>query len=191
MEQNRRNIFAANYGWIAALPYPPCRWFSLRVRSGLGFTPFSKANQSFSSPHKHRKFRNGDRVVAAKFIRVHIRRRRRYAAQYSAFRVITFRVRDGAFRNNVADRTAFFFFFFLLSYAIQCGYGTHAREYNRREEISRESNVLGNNRCDGELDRRKDIFDDINCVVWMWVVSFVLLYLNSRLFLQNITNKER
>lgn len=112
MEQNRRNIFAANYGWIAALPYPPCRWFSLRVRSGLGFTPFSKANQSFSSPHKHRKFRNGDRVVAAKFIRVHIRRRRRYAAQYSAFRVITFRVRDGAFRNNVADRTAFFFFFF-------------------------------------------------------------------------------
>lgn len=112
MEENRRNIFAANYGWIAALPYPPCRWFSLRVRSGLGFTPFSKANQSFSSPHKHRKFRNGDRVVAAKFIRVHIRRRRRYAAQYSAFRVITFRVRDGAFRNNVADRTAFFFFFF-------------------------------------------------------------------------------
>ena len=117
MEENRRNIFAANYRWIAALPYPPRRWFTLRVRSGLGFTPFSKANQSFSSPHKHRKFRNGDRVVAAKFIRVHIRRRRRrYAAQYSAFRVITFRVRDGAFRNNVADRTAFFFFFFFFCY---------------------------------------------------------------------------
>lgn len=116
------------------LPYPPCRWFSLRVRSGLGFTPFSKANQSFSSPHKHRKFRNGDRVVAAKFIRVHIRwrcRRRRYAAQYSAFRVITFRVRDGAFRNNVVDRTAFFFFFFLLLLSLsQCGYGIYSHAGN-------------------------------------------------------------
>lgn len=176
MEENRKNIFAANYRWIAALPYPPRRWFTLRVRSGLGFTPFSKANQSFSSPHKHRKFRNGDRVVAAKFIRVHIRRRRRrYAAQYSAFRVITFRVRDGAFRNNVADRTAFFFFFFFLlplSFP-QCGYGIHAREYNRREEISRGSNILGNDCCEIELDRRKDIFNErINCVVWIWVVFF-------------------
>lgn len=137
------------------LPYPPCRWFSLRVRSGLGFTPFSKANQSFSSPHKHRKFRNGDRVVAAKFIRVHIRcrcRRRRYAAQYSAFRVITFRVRDGAFRNNVVDRTAFFFFFFVAAIPLPMRIRDTRREYNRREEISRQSNILGNNCCEIEFD---------------------------------------
>lgn len=175
MEENRRNIFAANYRWIAALPYPPRRWFTLRVRSGLGFTPFSKANQSFSSPHKHRKFRNGDRVVAAKFIRVHIRRRRRrYAAQYSAFRVITFRVRDGAFRNNVADRTAFFFsfFFFVTAIPLPMRIRDTRKEYNRREEISRESNIFGNNCCEIELDWRKDIFNErINCV-WIWVVFF-------------------